>query len=137
MCTPSSARKSRTARRSGCFAIAGIRCSGTRTRSCCRFCASAVCSKPGDPIERFKEAQREFIRVAGRFDLDPTAKVRADDLREEMKSAAQEIAKHPDRMREAKRAGIGGQVKRLVRQAERERGCKKGKGLDRDEGLER
>jgi hypothetical protein len=58
-------------------------------------------------------------------------------LREEMKSADQEIAKHPDRMREAKRAGIGGQVKRLVRQAERERGRKKGKALDRDEGLER
>jgi hypothetical protein len=52
-------------------------------------------------------------------------------------NGAQEIAKHPDRMREAKRAGIGGQVKRLVRQAERERGRKKGKALDHDEGLER
>jgi hypothetical protein len=58
-------------------------------------------------------------------------------LREEMKSAAQEIAKHPDRMRGAERTGIGGQVKSLIRQAERERGREKGKGLDRDEGLER
>ncbi len=77
------------------------------------------------------------IGVAGRFDLDPAAKARADDLREEMKSAAQEIAKHPDRMRGAERTGIGGQVKSLIRQAERERGREKGKGLDRDEGLER
>jgi hypothetical protein len=85
---------------------------------------------PRDPIGRFKEAQREFIGVAGRFDLDPAAKARAEDLREEMKSVAQEIAKHPDRMREAERTGIG-------RQAEQERGREKGKGLDRDEGLER
>jgi hypothetical protein len=97
----------------------------------------AATKQDRDPIERFKEAQREFIGVAGRFDLDPAAKARADDLREEMKSAAQEIAKHPDRMREAERAGIGGQVKSLVRQTERERGREKGKGLDRDEGLER
>ena len=34
-----------------------------------------------DPIERFKEAQREFIKVAGRFDLDSDAKLRAAELR--------------------------------------------------------
>ncbi len=56
-----------------------------------------------DPVERFKEAQREFIGVAGRFDLDPKAKARAGELREEMKTAALEITKDPARMREAER----------------------------------
>jgi hypothetical protein len=90
-----------------------------------------------DPVERFKEAQREFIGVAGRFDLDPKAKARAGELREEMKTAALEITKDPARMREAEREGIAPQVRNFVRQAERERGREKGKGLDRDEGLER
>ena len=54
-----------------------------------------------------------------------------------MKHAAQEIAKDPARMSEAEHAGIASQVKSLVRQAERERGREKGKGIDRDEGLER
>ena len=89
-----------------------------------------------DPVERFKEAQREFIGVAGRFDLDPAAKARASELREEMKGAALEIAKDPARMRAAEREGIAPQVKNFVRQAERERGREKG-SLDRDEGLER
>ncbi len=65
-----------------------------------------------DPIERFKEAQREFIGVAGRFDLDPAAKVRTGELREEMKGAALEIAKDPARLREAEHAGIASQVKK-------------------------
>lgn len=90
-----------------------------------------------DPVERFKEAQREFIGVAGRFDLDPKAKARAAELREEMKRASQEITKDPVLMRQAERSGITSQVKSLVRQAERERGREKGKGIDRDEGLER
>ena len=90
-----------------------------------------------DPVECFKGAQREFIGVAGRFDLDPKAKARAAELREQMKQAAQEIAKDPARMSEAEHAGIASQVKSLVRQAERERGREKGKGIDRDEGLER
>jgi hypothetical protein len=64
-----------------------------------------------DPVKRFKEAQREFIGVAGRFDLDPAAKVRADELREQMKGAALEIAKDPAHMREAERAGFASQVK--------------------------
>jgi hypothetical protein len=54
-----------------------------------------------------------------------------------MKTAALEIAKDPARMREAEREGIAPQVRNFVRQAERERGREKGKGLDRDEGLER
>jgi Ti-type conjugative transfer relaxase TraA len=90
-----------------------------------------------DPVERFKEAQREFIGVAGRFDLDPVAKARAAELREEMKRASQEITKDPARMREAERAGIASQVKSLARQADRERGRDKGRGVEKDEGLER
>lgn len=91
----------------------------------------------GDPVARFKQAQKEFIQVAGMADLDPKAKARAGELREEMKRASQEIAKDPARMRAAEREGVAPQVRNFVRQAERERGREKGKGLDRDEGLER
>ncbi len=68
----------------------------------------------GDPVARFKQAQKEFIQVAGLADFDPKAKMRA-----------------------AEREGIAPQVRNFVRQAEQERGREKGKGLDRDEGLER
>ncbi len=88
-----------------------------------------------DPVQRFKQARREFIGVAGRFDLDPAAKARAAELREEMKQAAQEIAKVPARMREAEHAGIASQVKSLARQAEQGRGRER--GLGKDDGLER
>jgi hypothetical protein len=40
-------------------------------------------------------------------------------------------------LREDEREGIAPQVRNCVRQAERERGCEKGRGIDRDEGLER
>ncbi|HEY2483653.1 MAG TPA: Ti-type conjugative transfer relaxase TraA, partial [Candidatus Binataceae bacterium] len=69
-----------------------------------------------DPIERFKRAQREFIKVAGRFDLDREAKARAAELRQEMKWAADEISRSAGLMREAERAGIGGQVRSLNRE---------------------
>jgi hypothetical protein len=42
------------------------------------------------PIERFKRAQRDFIKVSGRFDLDRNEKMRAG-FWQEMKSAAGEI----------------------------------------------
>jgi Ti-type conjugative transfer relaxase TraA len=80
------------------------------------------------PIERFKQAQREFIRVAGRFDLDPEAKARAAELRQQMKSAAQEISRSTDRMREAEHAGIADQVKGLTREKQAE--LSKGKGFE-------
>src|SRR6266851_3714983 len=35
----------------------------------------------GDPVVRFKQAQKEFIQVAGMADFDPKAKARASDLR--------------------------------------------------------
>ncbi len=54
-----------------------------------------------------------------------------------MKRASQEIAKDPTRMRAAEREGIAPQVRNFVRQAERERGREKGKGVEKDEGLER
>jgi len=38
------------------------------------------------PVVRCKQAQREFVKVAGRFDLDPDAKARGTELRQEMKS---------------------------------------------------
>jgi Ti-type conjugative transfer relaxase TraA len=91
----------------------------------------------GDPVTRFKQAQKEFIQVAGLADFDPKAKARAAELREEMKRASQEIAEDPARMRDAEREGFAPQVKNFVRQAERERGREKGRGAEKDDGLER
>jgi len=81
-----------------------------------------------EPIEVFKEAQREFISVAGRFDLDPDANKRSAALRQEMKLAADEISKSTGLMREADRAGIANQVKSLLREEER--------ALGKDRGVE-
>ena len=89
----------------------------------------------GDPIARFKQAQKEFIQVAGIADFDPKAKTRAGELRDEMKRACQEIAKDPARMQAAGREGIAPQVRNFVRQAEREHGREKGRGVEKDEGL--
>jgi hypothetical protein len=86
----------------------------------------------GDPVARFKQAQKEFIQVAGIADFDPKAKVRAGELRDEMKQASQEIAKDPVSMRAAEREGIAPQVRNFVRQAEQERGREKGKGIEKD-----
>src|SRR5712692_1979558 len=94
-------------------------------------------AEQGDPISRFKQAQKEFIQVAGLADFDPKAKARSAELREEMKRVSQEIAKDPARMRAAEREGIAPQVRNFVRQAERERGQEKGRGVEKDEGLER
>jgi Ti-type conjugative transfer relaxase TraA len=91
----------------------------------------------GDPVARFKQAQKEFIQVAGLADFDPQAKARSAELRDEMKRASQEIARDPGRMRAAEREGFAPQVKNFVRQAERERGREKGRGAEKDEGLER
>jgi hypothetical protein len=63
--------------------------------------------------------------------------MRAGELRDEMKRASQEIFKDPPRMRAAEREGIAPQVRNFVRQAEREQGHEKGRGVDRSEGLER
>jgi Ti-type conjugative transfer relaxase TraA len=71
------------------------------------------------PVERFTQALREFIKVAGRFDLDPDAKIRAAEFRRKMKSAAQTISRDAALMREAERVGIAGQVKSLAREKER------------------
>jgi hypothetical protein len=90
-----------------------------------------------DPISRFKDAQREFIQVAGVADFDPRAKARAGELRAVMRGASEEIAKDPARMRVAEREGIASQVKNFVRQAGQEREHPKTRGRDRDEGLER
>ena len=54
-----------------------------------------------------------------------------------MKRASQEIAKDPARMRVAEREGIAPQVRNFVRQAEQERERGKGRGVEKDEGLER
>ena len=91
----------------------------------------------GDPVARFKQAQKEFIQVAGVADFDPKAKARAGELRDEMKRASQEIAKDPAKLRAAEREGIAPQVRNFVRQAEQERGREKGRGVEKDEGLER
>ena len=75
--------------------------------------------------------------MAGLADFDPQAKARSAELRDEMKRASQEIAKDPARMRAAEREGFASQVKNFVRQAERERAREKGRGAEKDEGLER
>ena len=75
--------------------------------------------------------------MAGVADFDPKAKARAAQLREEMKHASQEIAKDPARMRAAEREGFAPQVRNFVRQAEQEQGREKGRGAEKDEGLER
>ena len=81
-----------------------------------------------DPVDRFKRAQREFIKVAGRSDLDPEAKLRAAELRKDMKSVAKEISKSSSLMQEAERAGIAGQVNDLAR--ENQRGLSKEKSFE-------
>ncbi len=43
-----------------------------------------------------------------------------EKLRQELKSTAREISGNPRSMREAKSAGIGGQVKSLIRKNQRE-----------------
>ena len=75
--------------------------------------------------------------MAGVADFDPKAKGRAGELRDEMKRASQGIAKDPARMRAAEREGIAPQVKNFVRQAEKDRGREKGRGVEKDEGLGR
>jgi hypothetical protein len=75
----------------------------------------------GDPVARFKQAQKEFIQVAGMTDFDPKAKARSAELRDEMKRASQEIAQDPARMRATEREGFAPQVKIFVRQVEKER----------------
>jgi hypothetical protein len=89
----------------------------------------------GDPVARFKQAQKEFIQVAAVTDFDPKAKARAAELCEKMKRASQEIAKDPARMRAAKREGFAPQVRNFVRQAEKERGREKGRGSRRMKDL--
>jgi hypothetical protein len=73
-------------------------------------------------------AQREFIKVAGRFDLDPDAKLRTAEARQQMSSAAEEISKDANLMRQADHAGIVDQVKSLIR--ENRRGLSKERGLE-------
>jgi Ti-type conjugative transfer relaxase TraA len=85
-------------------------------------------AKPEHVIETFKRMQRDFTKVAGRFDLDPALKARAAELRREMEHAAKNISRSADLMREAVRAGISGQVKSLAR--ENARGPSEEKGFD-------
>jgi hypothetical protein len=79
------------------------------------------------PIERFKKAQREFVTVAGKFDHDPEVKARGAELRQEMKSAAEEISRGAGLMREAEHDGIADQVKGL--RAKRSAPCPKKREL--------
>jgi Ti-type conjugative transfer relaxase TraA len=81
-----------------------------------------------DAIERFKVAEREFIKAAERFGLDPDAKLRVAEARQRMISAAEEISKDADLMRQAKRAGVVDQVQSLIR--ENRRGLSKERGFE-------
>jgi hypothetical protein len=90
-----------------------------------------------DPITRYGKAQREFILTAGRADLDPVAKARAAELRAEMQSAAEDIAKSPAHSREAENVGIAAQVRDYIRRVERESGMAKAREVEKGKGLER
>ncbi len=90
-----------------------------------------------DPLARFKAAQQEFIRVAGRAHLDAAAKPRTNELRAKMRAAAAEIAKSGEQLRAAERAGIGGQIRNFVRRAERDQSLSKGHGREKEDGPER
>jgi ATP-dependent exoDNAse (exonuclease V) alpha subunit len=85
-------------------------------------------TEPEHPIDRFKRMQRDFTRVAGRFDLDPASKARALELRQDMMQAAKDISNSTELMREAAHAGIASLVKSLAR--ENARGPSEEKGFD-------
>jgi hypothetical protein len=80
------------------------------------------------PIQRFKVAQLEFIKAAGRFGLDSDASLSVAEARQQMSSAAQQISKDAGLMQQAERAGIVQQVKSLTR--ENRRGLSKEKGFE-------
>ncbi len=90
-----------------------------------------------DPIKRFRKAQQQFIQAASRADIDPVAKTRAAELRVEMKSAAEDIARSPAQLRESERVGIAAQVRDFIRHAERQRSLSKGRGIEKEDGMER
>jgi hypothetical protein len=92
-----------------------------------------------DPIEQFKKAQLEFIQVTSRADIDPVAKARVTELRQEMKQSAQDIAKDSALLRQAERLGIASQIRSIARQNQNEasHAREKNQVLDRDEALER
>ena len=80
------------------------------------------------PIQRFKVAQLEFIKAAGRFGLDSDASLSVAEARQQMSSAAQQISKDAGLMQQAERAGIVQQVKSLTH--ENRRGLSKEKGFE-------
>jgi hypothetical protein len=84
-----------------------------------------------DAIERFKVAEREFIKAAERFGLDPDAKSRVAEARQRMSSAAEEISKDGDLMRQAKAAGVVDQVQSLIRENRRGMSKERGSELER------
>ena len=73
-----------------------------RNRKGIRVSSEQSVARQGDPVARFKQAQKEFIQIAGLADFDPNAKNRSAELREEMRQASQEIAKDPGRLRATK-----------------------------------
>ena len=54
-----------------------------------------------------------------------------------MKQTAREISKSPEAQREAEQAGIGTQIRDLIRQVEKEKERDRGFDKERDLGLER
>jgi Ti-type conjugative transfer relaxase TraA len=82
-------------------------------------------------VDRFKRMQRDFTRVAGRFDLDPASKARALELRQDMMQTAKDISNSAQLMREAAHAGIASLVKSLARENARGPSEEKGFELER------
>ena len=88
-------------------------------------------TEPEHPIDRFMRMQRDFTKVAARFDLDPAFQARVAELRLQMQQTAKEISSSSDLMREAARAGIASQVKSLARENTRVLSREKGFDLER------
>ena len=82
------------------------------------------------------EAQKEFIQVAGVADFDPKAKAHASETPGGYEAGLPEIAKDPAKLRRRAREhrAPGQELRPSGRQ---ERGRDKGRGVEKDEGLER
>jgi len=88
-------------------------------------------NKPEHRVDTFKRMQRDLIKAAARFDLNPAFKSRVKELRLKMKQAAKEISSSSDLMREAARAGLASQIRSLARQNSHVLSEEKGFDLER------
>ena len=106
--------------------------SGTGTRNGAR---SASRKRGGDRVFRFKQAQKAFIQVTRGADFDPKAKVRADELRRGDETRSRNRQDPPPQAVAGVKASRPRSGTSSARLDERVR--EKGRGVEKDEGLER